>query len=151
LQLVLRAVVFEVEELARVEGEAAGLSAWLGGAALRVTLHVLRASRVGLLVQRPPSPEVEVVWEPCLTIASAQGRPLCRYHEGEYEGARYCSAEATEPRARLGEDKEGSARIAREVRRGQRGREAGGSDLQEVRRAPDEQEHRPRGGPVHVH
>ncbi len=97
MQLVLRAVVFEVEELARVEGEAASLSAWLGGAALRVTLHVLRASRVGLLVQRPPSPEVEVVWEPCLTIASAQGRPLCRYHEGEYEGARYCSAEATEP------------------------------------------------------
>uniref|UniRef100_A0A7C4B8P5 DUF2797 domain-containing protein n=1 Tax=Thermofilum pendens TaxID=2269 RepID=A0A7C4B8P5_THEPE len=97
MQLVLRAVVFEAEELARAKGEATGLSAWLGGAPARATLHVLRAARVGLLVQKPPSPEVEVVWEPCLTISSIRERFLCRYHEGEYEGARYCSAEATEP------------------------------------------------------
>lgn len=96
MQLVFRAVVFEAKELARVEGEAAGLAAWLGGAPARVTLHVLRVARVGLLVQKPPAPEVEVVWEPCVTVVRA-GRTLCRYHEGEYEGARYCSAEATEP------------------------------------------------------
>ncbi len=84
--LVVRAVVFEPREAGEAEAGAqgAGLERWLGGtgASVSVRLRVLRVSRLGLLVQRPPEQRVSVAWSPVLHLKRVLGATLCRYHEG---------------------------------------------------------------------
>ncbi len=98
MAVVVRAVVFEFEEVAsdKAEANAPGITKWLGaggqGPGARVELHVLRIRRLGLLVQKPPSPSVYIHWEPVARIVRVGGT-LCRYHEGPPaipEEQRYC-------------------------------------------------------------
>ena len=98
--VVLRAVIFEPEELGAAEAAArgSGLDNWLsprgGGGETRVRLRVLRPRRIGFLVQYPPSPEPVAVWEPVLALRRVHAVRLCRYHEGprgEPMRHRYCT------------------------------------------------------------
>jgi len=102
-RLVVRAVVFEPETVARAEVAAPprGLEAWLGpaptGGGVSVALEALRPRRLGLLVQRLPGEAVEQLWWPLLRVEEDTGRLLCRYHEGprgEPWRHRYCSRAA---------------------------------------------------------
>jgi hypothetical protein len=80
---VVRAVIADYGNVGVYEAaSASGLEAFLGSQArTRVRLHVLRVERLGLLVQKPPSNSVEVLWEPQLRFTGSDG-VVCRYHEG---------------------------------------------------------------------
>lgn len=100
--IVVRAVVFEPEALETVEASttASGLARWLSAPTsqgVRIEHSLLRPRRLGFLVQRLPSEDVAVAWEPVLRVEKVAGYTLCRYHEGppgEPWRHRYCTRPA---------------------------------------------------------
>ncbi|MEM1908924.1 MAG: hypothetical protein QXT79_06090 [Thermofilaceae archaeon] len=84
---VARAVVFELEGVGEFEGSSSG--GLFGESRVVVRLSVQRLSKLGLLVQQPPSRLATAVWEPAVRLERLGGR-LCRFHEDVEGEPFYC-------------------------------------------------------------
>ncbi|MEM2678353.1 MAG: hypothetical protein QXU62_06900, partial [Thermofilaceae archaeon] len=84
---VARAVVFELEGVGEFEGSSSG--GLFGENRVMVRLSVQRLSKLGLLVQQPPSRLAAAVWEPAVRLERLGGR-LCRFHEDVEGEPFYC-------------------------------------------------------------
>lgn len=88
--LVLRALVFESNDLGSSSASARGMESWIRKEReVKAVLHIKRITRVGLLVQELPNPQVRTLWEPVLSVETVKIGKICRYHD-DYGDARYC-------------------------------------------------------------
>ncbi|MEM1508545.1 MAG: hypothetical protein QXY49_01945 [Thermofilaceae archaeon] len=88
--LVLRALIFESDELRSISTLAKRMESWgQREREVKVVLHIKRITRVGLIVQELPNTQACILWEPVLSIETVKSGKICRYHDNCGD-ASYC-------------------------------------------------------------